>query len=116
MAIIIDDNENCCLLLKEYLESIIGIDEIITDTDSGFLSELDNELFPAILFINFRIAERNGFKSLNFFKNKYPDTPVVALTAENIPERLEKIRKNNFDHILIKPIDFSKLENILSNI
>lgn len=116
MAIIIEDNENCCLLLKEYLESSMGIDKIITDTDSGLLSEFDDELFSGILFINFRVAERNGFKNLSFFKNKYPDIPIIAITSDNIPERLEKIRNKNFDGILIKPIDFSKLEMIISNI
>ncbi len=116
MAIIIEDNENCSLLLKEYLVSIMGIDKIITDTDSGLLSEFDDELFSGILFINFRIAERDGFKNLSFFKNKYPDIPIIAITADNIPERLEEIKNKNFDEILIKPIDLNKLDKILSNI
>nr|MCR5451331.1 response regulator [Lachnospiraceae bacterium] len=72
-----------------------------------------------LIFLDYRMPEMDGSETLKRIKasnaHVNPDTPVIVLTANAIAGAREKFMSEGFDDYLTKPVDSSKLENMMIN-
>jgi two-component system LytT family response regulator len=106
-AIIIDDEENCCSLLKIRLEKhskSIQIVGIANDIDGA--RQLIDEHAPDVIFLDIQLSNDSGFDLLEFYPD--PDFEVVFVTAYN-EYALKALKMSAIDYLL-KPVDPEELE------
>ena len=77
-----------------------------------------NEKFDVIL-LDLQMPEMDGFETIKAIleieeKNNLEHTPIIALTANDDEETVEKIMKAGFDDIITKPIDWQVLFDTIS--
>lgn len=76
------------------------------------LEELKQENYD-ILFIDQMMPQMDGIETLRKIRDLGIVTPAVALTAQNIPEEIRRLKENGFDDVLVKPLERKKLEQKL---
>lgn len=76
------------------------------------LEELKQETYD-ILFIDQMMLQMDGIETLRKIRDLGIVTPAVALTAQNIPEEIRRLKENGFDDVLVKPLERKKLEQKL---
>ncbi len=76
------------------------------------LEELKQETYD-ILFIDQMMPQMDGIETLRKIRDLGIVTPAVALTAQNIPEEIRRLKENGFDDVLVKPLERKKLEQKL---
>lgn len=67
-----------------------------------------------LIFLDIRMPEMDGYKVLKKIRKKYPDIPVIAQTANALPEDKEKSRLAGFSYHAVKPISKDELYSILN--
>lgn len=65
-------------------------------------------------FLDLRLPEMSGFQVLNWIRTSNLSMPVVALTANALPEDKEKTLRAGFDYHATKPIAQNELYNLLN--
>jgi two-component system LytT family response regulator len=96
---IVEDNENCVFVIRNYLESfenikIIGVTNSVLDTYNCYL-----ECKPDILLLDVELGEEYVFKFLDLIK---PKSELIFITG--YPEYAIKAIKNGAKDYLLKPI------------
>lgn len=76
------------------------------------LEELKQETYD-ILFIDQMMPQMDGIETLRKIRDLGIVAPAVALTAQNIPEEIRRLKENGFDDVLVKPLERKKLEQKL---
>lgn len=101
-TIIIDDERKAIAILKNKIERLCPIIEIIAETqDSKEGIELIKNLAPQLVFLDISMPEMNGFELLSEIKN--PNFEIIFATAYD-NYAIEAI-KNCAIGYLVKPID-----------
>lgn len=111
-AVIIDDEESSIKILEELLTNQTFIEIKIAGTALNLNDGINiiRNTLPDIVFLDIHMPIRNGLEIYNEFKS--PNFKIIFCTA--YPEHaIEAITKNSSGYIL-KPIDFKKLEEILT--
>ncbi len=66
-----------------------------------------------MILMDIRMPQMNGIDAAELIKEKYPNLPIIALTAYSLAETKEKIMKVNFDGYLAKPVEGNKLARLI---
>ncbi len=114
--LIVDDSSANRHLIMEYLAPSGA--KIIEAGNGQQAYEKAQELLPSIIFLDIRMPVMNGFETAEALK-KYPptsDIPLVAFTANVSFESEDKFQEVGFEHILLKPIEFEKLGDIIQDL
>lgn len=80
--------------------------------------QMAKDLLPDIIFLDIRLPGLDGYQVLNQLKN-YADTkdiPVIAVSADAMPDQIRRAKTAGFTDYLTKPIVLSDLYRILSNV
>lgn len=105
-VLIVDDDEVIRSLLRLTLPSE-GFDVVEAESGDDAL-ELANGRQPALVLLDWRMPGRSGAEVLPELKRRYPETPVIVLTAEpEIPNR-KQAESLGADVFITKP--FSPLQ------
>jgi len=118
-ALIIDDNEQSRLIIKELLEQF-QFSTVLAASGAEGLAEFEkqNNKFD-ILFIDWKMPELDGLTTAKLIKEKQTNEnkpAIVIMTAYGKEEIIEETQKLNLDGILIKPINRSAMFDIILNI
>ena len=117
-VLVVDDNPmNRRVFISLLKDTKIQIDE----AQSGMeCLEKVQETTYDIIFMDHMMPEMDGIETLQAMKKlgDYPckETPVVILTANAIVGAKEKYLAKGFDAFLSKPIDYTKLEDLIKNL
>jgi len=114
--LIVDDSPANRYLIIEYLTPSGAM--LIEAGNGQQAYEKAQELLPSIIFLDIRMPVMNGFETAKALKN-YPPTrhiPLVAFTANVSFESDVKYHEAGFEHVLLKPIDFEKLGDIIQEL
>jgi DNA-binding response OmpR family regulator len=105
-VLIVDDDEVIRSLLRLTLPTE-GFEVVEADSGDHAL-ELVNGRSPALVLLDWRMPGRSGAEVLQELKRRYPETPVIVLTAE--PERPNRDQAESLgaDVFVTKP--FSPLQ------
>ena len=103
---IVDDDESVRSLLRMTLaEDEYEIDEATDGEDALRLLE---RAVPDLVLLDWKMPERHGSLVLDELKRRYPQLPVIVLTAEIAEHHRSLAEALNVDVFLTKP--FSPLE------
>lgn len=111
--VVAEDDETNYYLIKEYLDFSKAI--ILwakNGTETIQIIEINNPV--DVLLLDIQMPEMNGFEVLKILKQKYPQLPIIALTAYAVSGDREAGLRAGFDEYLAKPVSRKVLmENIL---
>ncbi len=111
------------LVAEDNLINQTVIDSMLSDTaanveivDNGkkALSAVENCHYD-IIFMDIQMPEMDGIEACIKIKAKYPDIPIIALTAEVMKSEIKKFLQLGFEQHLGKPVDMNKLYQLLAN-
>ncbi len=116
--LMVDDNDlNRRVFVGLLKETQIQIEEASGGKEC--LEKIQKEKFD-IIFLDHMMPEMDGIETLHAMKEieDYPskDAPVVILTANAIVGAKEKYLSEGFDAFLAKPIDYKKLEALITEL
>ncbi|MDP3609435.1 MAG: ATP-binding protein [Methylophilus sp.] len=71
------------------------------------------EVLPSLLLIDLNLPDGSGEHLVNYIKSdiKYRDIPIMILSADALPETIDRLKVAGVDHYMTKPLDvalFSK--------
>ncbi|MDR4505482.1 MAG: response regulator [Candidatus Scalindua sp.] len=117
--LIIEDEEVILEMMKIILEGK-GHKVFISKDASVGLEMYENDQYDVVL-CDLAMPKVNGWKVANFIKNldairKATKTPVILITGYELDTESIDYKKEGVDFILQKPIEFEKLERIISNL
>ncbi len=100
-ALIIDDETDICYLLKGIL-SLKNYEATFATT----LAEGENYLKqhdPAVIFLDNHLPDGYGIDTIRHFKEDYPSSKIVMITAHDTSSDREKAYKEGVDFFIGKP-------------
>lgn len=106
--LVIDDEYDLGLLIKDFADDLGYLCWIATDTDSGL--KIVSEERPEVVFMDVVIPQAGGIECLKRIKALYPETIVIMITGMQ-DEGLAKqsIQAGAYDYIT-KPFELEHLE------
>ena len=108
-VLIIDDEEDLCLLIKTYL-SRKNCDVYTANTLSEGLQQIE-KLLPDILFLDNNLPDGLGWEKAEKILVQHPDMQLHLLSAYNPPVIKEGVRVT---HLWEKPISLKDLDKYFS--
>ena len=115
--LIIDDNEGLVSIIKDYFKNNNEIEVVLTATDGeeGIKIVGNNEGYDMIL-LDLILPKRDGITILEYMKDKHIVKPVIVFSSYNAPCAIQRVSELGASYYLLKPFDFSYLEQKIKNI
>ena len=106
-ALIVDDDQDICRLLGHLLERA-GI-AVASAHDGAVALELVDSVQPDVLLLDVKMPNSDGMDVLRRIRQRYPDLPVVMMTAfAGVTQAVEAMKTGAVDY-LPKPFDNNKV-------
>ncbi|MEA3227827.1 MAG: ATP-binding protein [Campylobacterota bacterium] len=100
--LLVDDIKNNRELVKQnFKDSKI---KIITAYNGQVAVDIAKKQKIDIVLMDIRMPIMDGYQAATIIKKLKPDTPIIALTASVMENEFQKIKSNNFNGYLRKPI------------
>lgn len=115
--LIIDDNEELVSIIKDYFKNNNEVEVVLTATDGeeGIKIVANNEDYDMIL-LDLILPKRDGITILEYMKDKNIVKPVIVFSSYNAPCAIQRASELGASYYLLKPFDFSYLEQKIKNI
>ena len=109
--LIVDDDKNIREALRAGLE-FCGHKAQMAESAKQALEILDTDEFDLVL-TDYRMAEMNGLELLQAIKRRFPDLPVILMTAyATVENAVEAIRAGSYDYV-VKPFSLSHVQQVV---
>ncbi|MDR6302153.1 tetratricopeptide repeat-containing hybrid sensor histidine kinase/response regulator [Mesonia maritima] len=109
--LLVEDNEINKMVIRKYLGSYEFDLEIVSDGVEGF-SAIEKNNYDLIL-LDINIPSMNGFDIAKKTRERGIKTPIIAVTASELTEVENNVKKNGMNDVLIKPFSKEKLLQII---
>lgn len=124
--ILLIDDDKICNFITETTLNRLGVAEEIQAVLHGkeafeYINHAlsGNQILPDVIFLDLNMPLMNGFTFIeSFMKLDFPKkekVKIVVLTSSENPEDIVKVKKLGINYYLTKPINESKLLEILKN-
>ncbi len=102
VVLIVDDIENNRQLISE---NFSGTEVAVLEAENGeeAVEKVHQQKIDLIL-MDIRMPVMDGYQAARLIKNQFNDLPIIALTASVMKDEHERIKSENFDSYLRKPI------------
>jgi signal transduction histidine kinase len=112
--VLVDDNQDAALSLKDFLETCGHAVDIAHDGERG--RDLILHERPHVAFVDLGLPKLDGFEVARQVRSAGlgQDTRLVALTGYGDPETRKRAAAAGFDAHLVKPVEMSELERLIS--
>ena len=110
--LVVDDNENLVMMIKDYFEDhekISVVKEAYNGEEAIKLIESSVDTFDVIL-LDLIMPKKDGIYVLEQLESKGIDKPVIIGTSFNADETIARVSKYNPKHFILKPFDMVDLE------
>jgi len=111
-VLIVDDEIDLCLLLKEYFSRKKNFEVIVAHSLSEGKALIDT-LKPDILFLDNNLPDGVGWSCAPFFAEHYPSTYLVLISAFH--PQLPVMPEGAKYRVIEKPITFADLDKQFQN-
>lgn len=111
-ALIIDDDNDLCLLLKAILEESIPSVECASNLMTGI--DLSAQMNPDIIFLDNNLPDGQGIYSIRDIKEKSPNAALVMITAMGLSS--QTATEHGADLFLEKPLTSINIREVLDKI
>ncbi len=111
-ALIIDDEIDICMLLKNFLKKKNSDVECSTSLKDGILKF--NEVQPDLLILDHNLPDGRGIDYISKFKEQHREKNSFKIIVMSAMSNLKDMAlANGADFFIEKPISFSRLNDIL---
>lgn len=107
----VDDDVNLLAFLRNITEAE-GIETYCFETQAEALEKMA-EIFPGILFIDYRMPEGDGILFLKKMKEILPNSVKIMLTGEGNEKIAVQSIKSGADDYLVKPVEAGHLLEVI---
>lgn len=111
-ALVVDDNAINRLIIGSLLKKYgAAVDEARNGQEA--LLAVTERSFD-IIFMDIQMPVMDGIESARRIRDlpkPKSSTPIIAVTADAIQSHIERYRKEGFNDILVKPINFDKIHD-----
>ncbi len=113
MNILIADDEPSILKLHTHMVQELGYSPVLASDGEDAIKKLTPEIRAMLLDI--KMPEKDGLEVLEYARKKFPELPVIMVTAlHDLDMAVKAIKMGAFDY-LTKPLDFDRLSTVLRN-
>lgn len=114
-VLIADDSEINIRVQSEIL-SLCGITVERAESGMQALQVLEEQKDIELIFMDIRMPQMDGYETTRRIRQmeEYKNIPIIALTADAVPEVLQKIKEAGMNGCLLKPMEQEKLFQTLS--
>ena len=102
-----EDDENLCMLLREYLEAKGYTTTLCPDGEAGFREFSKNKFDIAVLDV--MMPKKDGFTLAQEIRQSNADLPIIFLTAKTLKEDILEGFKLGADDYITKPFSMEEL-------
>jgi PAS domain S-box-containing protein len=100
--LIVDDNETANAVFCSYLKKVkINYRSVFSAAEA--IDILTTDKFDVII-MDLMMPEMDGYSLAKLVKEKYPESKLIAATADIRPGTIPKVKKHGFDSYLLKPV------------
>lgn len=113
-ALIIDDEQDICLLLAAVLKK----NGFITDF-SNTLEEASNKIVPFdphLVILDLNLPDGNGFSLIPEIREKLPNVKIVVCSAYDGPKEKNRAKREGADAFVGKPLERSVLQETIEEL
>jgi two-component system response regulator AtoC len=113
LVYVVDDEETILRLLEHWISKKWGYETKLFRSGEALLESLIE--VPDVVLLDIMLPGIGGVETLTEIKQRYPDLPVIMLSAQGKVEvAIETLKLGAMDYYS-KPVDFAKLEVSLKN-
>ena len=109
-ALIIDDDQDLCFLLKNVLKSKVNSVHIAGTLQEG--KELLTKSNPEVIFLDNNLPDGQGVMFISLFKHIAPQAKIIVISA--IPTAREKAIDFGADAFMENPMMAEAINNLLA--
>lgn len=109
-ALIIDDDQDLCFLLKNVLKPKVGNIQIAGTLEEG--KELLSKNNPDVIFLDNNLPDGQGVMYISMFKHIVPHAKIIVISA--IPTAKEKALEYGADAFMEKPMMADSINQLLA--
>lgn len=113
-VLIVDDEVDICYLLKGILRYKKIDAEYVTSLEAA--KTLLREEDPSVIFLDNHLKDGFGIEQISYFKNKYPGSKLVMITAHDTALDRDKAYKAGADFFISKPFTRDIILNTIERI
>jgi len=111
--ILIADDEPSILKLHTHMVQELGYAPILASDGKDAINKITSNI--KALLLDIKMPEKDGLEVLKFAREKYPELPVIMVSAlHDLDMAVTAIKMGAFDY-LTKPLDFDRLSTVLRN-
>ena len=117
-VLVIDDNKNLIMMIKEYFKNNadISIDFEANDGNEGIrLIDSKQNDFDLII-LDLIMPGKDGISILEYLNEKKIDKKVIVLTSYNTQDVIRKVAEMNVSYFMLKPLELSDLEKKIATV
>lgn len=117
LILYIEDNLSNIDLVIQILQSQRSDIELLTDTNGRKTVELAIEHKPDLILLDLNLPDIHGSKVLEHLlaEERTKDIPVVIISADAMPQQLNKLLKAGARNYLTKPLDIPEFLKVIDN-
>ncbi len=114
LPIMVIDDEEAILFSIDTLLRMAGIDNVITCSDSRKVMDILSNHQIEVILLDLSMPHISGEKLLTMVSDKFPDIPIVIITAiTNENSAVKCMELGAFDYV-IKPLEEAPLVNAVN--
>ncbi len=117
-VLIIDDNKNLIMMIKEYFKSNPNIKITLeaNDGNEGIrLIEKKQDEYDLIL-LDLIMPGKDGVSILEYMNENKIDKKVIVLTSYNTQDIIRRVAEMGVNYFMLKPFELSDLENKINTV
>lgn len=111
--VVIDDNEEFLTSLCQRLEERDNEVHAFTTVKATIEHLSDNPV--DLVITDFKMPDGDGLSLINQLHTRFPNLPVVMVSAYATDELIDRIRKSGVQKFLTKPVNFSELDDVVKS-
>jgi PAS domain S-box-containing protein len=112
--LVAEDNDVNQVIIKAMLQPTKANVTVVPNGKEA-VDECQN-IQPDLIFMDIQMPVMDGVEACTRIRQKCPDIPIVALTANVMPEEVTRYMEMGFTNHIGKPIDMHKLYSVLNTL
>lgn len=109
---IAEDNPTNQIVINTML-NIEKVPHVLFSNGKELLTALENNR-PRLVLMDCQMPIMDGYEATEIINKKYPNLPVVAMTADATDKNIKKCQSYGFDGIIVKPLSINSINDLLS--